>query len=280
MLLASKARFAFFFIALILFLLAQASGGRPVRYTMMPDAQVRNVILFIGDGMGLAHLSASRMNVKGADGWYTIECMPVTSFVRTNSADDIVTDSAAGATAYATGHKTNNKMLSVSPDSIRLKTIVEAAREKGMATGLITMGDDITGATPAAFATHVLRRSFAEEIAAQYALSGVDILIGRGEKFFLPDSNGGTRKDGRNIVQEMRQKGYGVVRSIPELEAATSKKILGFIGLDSYGDDRIVGATRKALQVLSGNRKGFFLTGGTHTIPAPLSKGFNSSIMR
>src|SRR5512146_3174954 len=105
----------FLFLTTSSLLLAQAPGDRPVRYPLMPDASVRNVILFIGDGMGLAHLEASRMDTEGANGWYTIECMPVTTLVRTNSADNIVTDSAAGATAYATGHKTNNGMLSVSP---------------------------------------------------------------------------------------------------------------------------------------------------------------------
>ncbi len=240
-------------------LLAQSSDRRSVQYPIMPDAPVRNIILFIGDGMGLAHLSASRINIEGPNGWFAIERMPVTSLVRTNSADDIVTESAAGATAYATGHKTKNRMISMSPDSAKLRTIVEAAREKGLATGLITMGDDITGATPSAFATHVPDRSMSEEIASQYALSGVDILIGKGEKDFLPDTSGGVRKDKRNVVEEMRQKGYAVVRSIPELEAVQGGKILGFMGLADNSDDKIVSATRKALQVLSKNKKGFFL---------------------
>jgi alkaline phosphatase len=240
-------------------LFAQASGGRPVQYPMMPDASVKNVVLFIGDGMGLAQLSASRMDIVGANGWYTIECMPVTSLVRTNSLDDIVTDSAAGATAYATGHKTRNRMLSVSADSTRLRTIVEAAREKGMATGLITMGDDLTGATPSAFATHVPDRGLNEEIAAQYARSGVDLLVGSGEKYFLPDSGGGVRKDRRNILDEMKQSGYTVVHSLPELEAAQSKKIIGFMTVAENSDDKIVSATGKALQMLSKNKKGFFL---------------------
>lgn len=250
----------FLFITTSSLLPAQTPGDRPVCYPLMPDAPVRNVILFIGDGMGLAHLEASRMNVKGADGWYTIECMPVTTLVRTNSANDIVTDSAAGATAYATGHKTNNGMLSVAPDSVRLRTIVEAAREKGMATGLITMGDDLTGATPSAFATHVPRRKMYEEIASQYAESGVDFLIGRGEKYFLPDSTGGgVRKDRRNLVEEMNRKGYTVVHSLPELDSTQSRKILGFLALDSTSDDKIIAVTEKALQTLSRNRKGFFL---------------------
>jgi alkaline phosphatase len=240
-------------------LLAQLPADRPARYPLVPDAQVKNVVLFIGDGMGLAQLSASLMDQQGVNGWYTIECMPVTSLVRTNSADDIITDSAAGATAFATGHKTNNRMLSVSPDSARLKTIVEAAREKGMATGLITMGDDLTGATPAAFATHVSNRKRNEEIAAQYALSGVDILIGQGEKDFLPDTSGGVRKDKRDIVEEMREKGYTVVRSMAELDTAKGRKILGFLSLANNSDDKIVGATGKALEMLSRNKKGFFL---------------------
>ena len=237
----------------------QSPAPRPRPYPLMPDATVRNVILFIGDGMGLAHLSASRLNLKGANGWYTIECMPVTSLVRTNAGDDFVTDSAAGATAYATGHKTNNRMISISPDSVKLRTIVEAARDKGLATGLITMGDDITGATPAAFATHVPDRSMYADIASQYALSGVDILIGSGEKNFLPDSIGGARKDNRNVEEEMKRSGYAVVRSIPELDSVQSRKILGFMTVANESDDKIVGATKNALRVLRRNKKGFFL---------------------
>ena len=240
-------------------LLAQSSGRRSAPYPVLPDAPVRNIMLFIGDGMGLAHLSASRINMEGPDGWFAIERMPVTSLVRTNSADDVVTESAAAATAYATGHKTKNRMISMSPDSAKLRTIVEAAREKGLAAGLITMGDNLTGATPSAFATHVPDRSMSEEIASQYALSGVDILIGKGEKHFLPDTSGGVRKDKRNVVEEMKRKGYAVVRSIAELEAAQGRKILGFMSLENNSDDKIVGATRKALQVLSKNKKGFFL---------------------
>jgi alkaline phosphatase len=260
-----QSRFFLFSVVLVFFPLVQSflhagsSVNRPVQYPLMPDAQVRNVILFIGDGMGLAQLAASRMGTKGADGWYTVECMPVTSLVRTNSADDIVTDSAAGATAYATAHKTKNKMLSLSPDSVKLRTIVEAARAQGLATGLITVGDDLTGATPAAFAAHVPARSMNEEIASQYVQSGVDMLIGDGEQYFLPDSGGGMRKDKRNLVEEMRQKGYDVVHSMSELDSAQSKRILGFLSLASNSDDKIVGVTNKALQTLSKNKKGFFV---------------------
>jgi alkaline phosphatase len=150
-------------------------------------------------------------------------------------------------------------MLSISPDSVKLRTIVEAAREKGLATGLITLGDDLTGATPAAFATHVPDRSMSEEIASQYGRSGVDILIGSGEKYFVPDSSGGARKDHRNVLEEMRRSGYAVVRSIPELDTTREKKILGFMTVANNSDDKIVGATEKALQVLSKNKNGFFL---------------------
>jgi alkaline phosphatase len=240
-------------------LLARSPRGRPLAYPLMPDAPVRNVVLFIGDGMGLAQLSASRMNLEGADGWYAIECMPVTTLVRTNSADDIITDSAAGATALATGHKTNNRMLSISPDSAKLKTIVEAAREKGLATGLITMGDDITGATPSAFATHVPDRSMYQDIASQYVLSDVNILIGSGEKYFLPDSSSGVRKDHRNLVEEMRRAGYALVRSVPGLDTVRSRKLLGFMTITGNSDDKIVGVTRAALRLLGRNKKGFFL---------------------
>ncbi|MCH7890016.1 MAG: alkaline phosphatase, partial [Gemmatimonadetes bacterium] len=90
--------------------------------------------------------------------------MPVTGFLRTHAADELITDSASSATAYAAGIKTNNGMISVTPDSQRVYTVLEGARDKNKSTGLIATST-ITHATPACFAAHVPSRQEEREIA-------------------------------------------------------------------------------------------------------------------
>ena len=113
-------------------------------------ARVDNVILMIGDGMGMGHVSAS-MYVNG--GQLTMTGMGVCGWVKTQSASDFTTDSAASATAYATGHKTNNYSVSVDPEGRTLETVVEKIAPRGYSCGVVTT-DFIGGATPAAFYAH------------------------------------------------------------------------------------------------------------------------------
>ena len=93
--------------------------------------------VMIGDGMGLAQINAARIRAVGADGFLHIDRMPVTGFLRTHAADALVTDSASSATAYAAGIKTNNGMISVTPDSQKIYTVLEGARDMNKSTGLI-----------------------------------------------------------------------------------------------------------------------------------------------
>ena len=115
------------------------------------ETRVKNVLFCIGDGMGISQITAPRIYLQGADGRFNIEKMPVTGLVTTHSADQLITDSAAGATAMATGHKTRNGIIGLSADSLMLYTILEASRDKGLATGLIATSS-VTHATPACFA--------------------------------------------------------------------------------------------------------------------------------
>ncbi len=256
--------YLFFFLLFTLVATMQAQvielPDRPAKYPLMPDTQIKNVIVFIGDGMGISHLTTSRVKNVGANGWYTIELMPVTGFIRTNSADHLVTDSGASATAYATGYKTRNHMISVSPDSLKLKTIMEAAKEKGMATGLVSLRSAVTDATPAAFLTHVTNRTQRESIAAQFLSKRVNVLFGGDKNRFLPESLGGTRKDGRNIIDEAEKAGYTVVNDdMDKLMKAKGDHIWGFFTADGPADDKIVGFTKKAISALSGNENGFIM---------------------
>jgi len=113
----------------------------------------KNIILFIGDGMGIAQLTAGKV-VKGA---LNLEQFKHLGLLMTHSQDALITDSAAAATAMATGYKTKNGFISLSADGTSLKTVIEYAKARGKATGIV-VSSSVTHATPAAFAAHINNR--------------------------------------------------------------------------------------------------------------------------
>ncbi len=234
--------------------------------------RARNVILLIGDGMGPSHFAAAwhysnrvlnrdlRMSGLMKSGR--------TALLMNDSADAIVTESAAAAGQIATGQLMTAGVVSMTADgSVPVKTIMEMTRERKMASGLVTTSG-ITDATPAAFAAHVPNRSDENSVAEQQLKFGVDVLMGGRKQFFLPASEGGQRKDNRNLVEEAKNAGYTVVGNSAELKAAPAGKILGLFNMGNmvYEIDRAQTAepslaemADKALQILSGNRNGFFV---------------------
>jgi alkaline phosphatase len=181
-----------------------------------------------------------------------------------------VTDSAAAATALATGIKTKNCMIGVNPDVQGYQTILEAAKTKGMATGLVATST-ITHATPACFASHVKLRSTEADIAVQLIANRVNVLLGGGRKFFLPKSDpNSARKDDKDLIAEARQAGYAYVMNDQELCSVRPPYVLGLFQYDSLTtaspEPSLASMTRKAIDVLrnvksgsSGRRRGFFL---------------------
>lgn len=146
--------------------------------------QPKNVILLIADGTGPAHMTVTK-HLRGEQ--FRIGTMPVVGLATTQCADRAVTDSAAGATALATGFKTNYEMVSLDPATgAPLETVLERAEKAGKATGLVTTAG-FWDATPAAFAAHVKHRSEALEIARQMLASGVDVVAGSGMQRFGVD---------------------------------------------------------------------------------------------
>lgn len=137
----------------------------------------RGVVLVIGDGMGLGQVSAGSYLRHGAGGGLFLETAPVTGLVRTASADRLVTDSAAAASAMATGFKVNYRTLSIRPDGSRPTTLFEAAHAAGLAVGAVTTAA-LVDATPAAFLAHVPSRYDYGEILTQLLASEADVLIG------------------------------------------------------------------------------------------------------
>lgn len=216
-------------------------------------ANPKKIILLIGDGMGVAQLYGGFTANKGR---LNIFNMPVTGFTQTYSNSDYVTDSGAGGTAIATGVKTNNGSIGVDASDKAVKSILHLAEEKGLATGLVSTSA-ITHATPAAFIAHVPNRSSYEDIALDFLKTDIDVFIGGGRKHF------DERADGRKLSRELEQKGYRVAFSLDE--AGDGAKRLAVLTADEHNakfserGDLLPRATQKALDLLSRNKKGFFL---------------------
>jgi len=215
----------------------------------------KNVILMIGDGMGIAQIYAG---MTANHGHLNIEKLPYTGLIKTYSATNYITDSGAGGTALATGQKTYNKAIGISADSVPLKTILEIAEENGLSTGLIATSS-ILDATPAGFIAHQKHRGLYDSIATDLIHSGIDIFIGGGRKYFE------NRKDGANLTDSLRINGYQIAYDTTELKMYETGKIaalLANVHLPRISEGRgnmLSLAVGNALSNLSGNDKGFFL---------------------
>ncbi len=222
----------------------------------------RNIILMIGDGMGLAHIAAARLS-SGPGSTLAMDSMPVSGFVTTYSANAIITDSAAAATAYATGTKTNNGMVATAPSGQTLRTIVEAARDFGKSTGIVTT-TAVVDATPACFASHAKARSEGSAIAEQLASSGVNVLFGGGRGQFIPKGEPtSARPDDRNLLTEAAAKGYKVISTSDELRTVSGPRVIGLFApgnlTEMAPEPPLSDLTTKAIELLSPDKDGFFL---------------------
>ena len=146
-------------------------------------AKPKNIILIIGDGTGLNQITLSRIATGGADHRLAIDQMPFFGNSLTHSYNNIYTDSAASATSWATGIKTKNKFLSITPDGKAIPTIPEILSNKGYISGLVATSS-ITHATPAAFYAHINSRYKEKEIASQLLESPIQLSLGGGLEFF------------------------------------------------------------------------------------------------
>ena len=166
-------------------------------------ARPRNLILMIGDGMGLTQVTAG---VYASPTPLCLERMPVTGLITTHSAKDLITDSAAGATAFACGVKTYNGMIGLTAKGKPCHNIAEMARDRGLATG-ITATCSATHATPAAFVAHTQNRGLHEEIALWSLERPIDFLAAGGAKYFERRT-----RDGRNLLAELTAQNYVIRR--------------------------------------------------------------------
>ena len=214
----------------------------------------KNIILLIGDGMGVTQVFSGLTANKGH---LFLENFKAIGFSQTQSADNYITDSAAGGTALSAGKRTYNGAISVDMDKKPLKTILEEAEENGLATGLVATSA-ITHATPAVFIAHQPQRNMYEEIAADFLKTDIDVFIGGGKTHFTQ------RKDGRNLVEELKAKGYRYEEDINKIKRVKKGKLAALTadihnGRVEERGELLPIATKTAIRILSNNKKGFFL---------------------
>jgi alkaline phosphatase len=248
---------------LLLFTTACSTAKNESFAATHPNASDRpkNIILMIGDGMGLTQVSAAIYENKRATNFERFHHI---GFHKSYAAGELITDSAAGATAFACGIKTYNGAIGVNIDTIPQQTILEEAEIRGLSTGLIATAF-IVHATPAAFFGHQPVRTFHEQIAADLLEVDVDLVIGGGMKYF-------NRRDldDRDLYKELQNKGYAVSNymevALEDIDISNKRKIVHFTADRhpvpvSAGRNYLPFATKLAPRFLRkvSEDKGFFL---------------------
>lgn len=239
------------------------------------NPQTKNIIIMIPDGQSVTDTTLARW-YKGGEPLAVDEM--ACGLVRTYSSDAPIADSAPSGTAYATGFKSHTGFVGVLPDVNTMPgmkplaetdkrkpvaSILEAAQLLGKSTGLIATSE-IMHATPADFSSHDPSRKNYDNLSEQEVYQDIDVVLGSGEYYLKPEG----RKDGENLVDELKKMGYDYITTPEEMRNTTSSKIWGmFAPKDlSYEMDRdtskqpsLAEMTEKAISVLSKNEKGFFL---------------------
>ncbi|MFZ6645578.1 alkaline phosphatase [Undibacterium sp. TJN25] len=239
-------------------------AAAPATKTARSAAPAKNVIFFLGDGMGMTTLTAARTYAVGEDGDLTIDTLPETAFIKTFSNDAQVTDSAPSMSAYMTGVKMNNEVISMSSDTVAVEpaadangnklanncgarngrpavTLLEMAKARGLSAGVVTT-TRITHATPAATYSHICHRDLENDIAtamvpggvgynAALGSTGIDVVLGGGTQFFTPFSKGGKRGDNRDLIAEMKARNYAFAANAAEFKAIDGSKTERLLGL-------------------------------------------------
>ncbi|WP_413770942.1 alkaline phosphatase [Janthinobacterium aquaticum] len=217
----------------------------------------KNVIFFLGDGMGLTTMTAARIYSVGEEGSLTMDTLPEMAFVKTFSGDAQVTDSAPSMAAYMTGVKMNNEVISMSANTVAkdpindangnklanncgtgngtpATTLLEMAKAKGYSAGVVSTAR-VTHATPAATYSHICHRDLENDIAAALVpggtgynsalgTNGLEVVLGGGAQFFTPFKNGGKRSDNRDLVAELKAKSYTIANTGADFKAVDAAK--------------------------------------------------------
>lgn len=229
----------------------------------------KNVIFMVGDGMGPSYNTAYRYfkdnpNTKALEKTAFDQYLVGTQRTNPDDPKENITDSAAAATAFSSGHKTYNGAIGVTPDKKSVETVLERAKSQGKSTGLVSTAE-ITDATPAAYAAHIDSRDKKNDIAKQFyndRINGqhkVDVLLGGGAKYF--------GKENGDIDKKFKKDGYDVVKNKQQLAQSKKDQVLGLFGdknmplqIDAPKQNPLLSDMQDAaLSKLSKNKKGFFL---------------------
>ena len=235
----------------VLIILAIAS----LQNTFSQPTKTKNIILIIGDGMGLPQIQAAMD--KSSDILF-FEKFKHIGFSKTRSGSNYITDSGAGGTAISAGKKTYNGAIGVGMDSLPLKTILEYAEDAGKSTGLVATCA-ITHATPASFIAHQKSRYLYEEIASDFLNTEIDIFIGGGRNYF------NLRSDNINLLDSLGERNYQVCASLDEIDLNNNKNIACLLDTNhlpprQYGRKNMLAeSTEIAIRKLNQNEKGFFI---------------------
>jgi len=274
----------------------QGANKATVKWEVFATAQprrARNVILFVGDGMSVAHRTAARILSKGWEegrynGELAMDDMSNMALISTSGSDSVVTDSANAAHAYTTGHKSCVNALGVycaknalTLDHPKVETISEVIKRRNkMAIGVVT-NSEIEDATPASMVAHTRRRSDYNDIVKMFHEVQPDVIMGGGSPNFLPKTTPGSKRtDDLDFITKFKDAGYALATTKAEMNAAVaggSKKLLGLYNtsnIDGAFDLRlakkgstgkfpdqpdVVEQTKAAIDMLKGNEDGFFL---------------------
>ena len=227
-----------------------------VDVTMPPlTNEVRNVIIMIGDGMGLEQVSCAWVLNHGK---LNFDNFPYTGISRTWCTNELITDSGAGGTALAIGQKTAYSCVGVAADSTDVPSVLVKAKELGKRTG-IAVTCHFADATPCDFACHNEYRYNQDDLIADYVECGVDYLSGGGTDWFTNVKRG----DDRNIMTEMAEAGYNVVTTEDELMKA-DLPVIGILSPDNLPiakerGDLFRHTVARGLDLLSQGDKGFVM---------------------
>lgn len=240
-------------ILLLCSFLVISCADQPEIQTQTLVKNPKNVILLIGDGMGLSQVSVAQFEVDTPSNF---ERFPVIGLSKTSSSKQLITDSASGATAFACGVKTYNGAIGVRTDSTEVANISELLAAQSKSSGVIATSS-ITHATPASFYSHALSRNFHGEIATDLLASNISYFAGGGLRFF------NARQDSLNLLTEFRAKGFTV--DTLQLPSQAQEKMAILLAtnamptiLEGRGDF-LTKASELGIACLSKNTKGFFL---------------------
>lgn len=215
----------------------------------------KNIILMIGDGMGYNTVSLRVLDANGASNF---ERFPYMGSIKTYNSDGGITDSAAGGTAFAIGEKTKDGVIGMDTNLKPKTNLMEIAHKNKQATGIVVTCA-LTHATPASFSAHQPKRNMYEAIAGDIINSNVDLLVGGGMKHFTK------RKDGRNLIDEAKVKGYSIYTDTTSYFSSNTKKAMVVVAdehlkaADKERGNYLAPATMKTIELLKKENKNGFV---------------------